>query len=71
MVNELLLALGQSDVEVQRISDERAIRRHITLNEIPGLVINGQLASTRELPPREMLLNWLQQATQQEDTTPA
>ncbi len=29
------------------------------LDEIPGLLIDGVLASTRQVPPKEKLLEWL------------
>ncbi|MCK6539952.1 MAG: thioredoxin family protein [Anaerolineales bacterium] len=59
LIDEVLQELGKSDVEVVRVDDEKQIRHHISLDEIPGLVIDGVLASTRELPPREKLVEWL------------
>ncbi len=59
LIDEVLHELGKSDVEVVRVDDEKQIRHHISLDEIPGLVIDGVLASTRELPPREKLVEWL------------
>jgi hypothetical protein len=64
LVDEILLELGKTNAEVVRISDERAIRRHIALDEIPGLLIDGVLASTRELPSKEMLKEWLAKTNQ-------
>lgn len=71
LIDEVLLSLGMSDVEVLRISDERIITQYLTLEEIPGLVINGQLANTREVPTREMLRKWLIQSAQLEESPPA
>lgn len=61
---EMLLAnvlkeLGKIDVEVVRVGDEQRIRRYMPLDEVPGLLIDGVLASVRELPPREKLVEWL------------
>ncbi|HEX9838462.1 MAG TPA: thioredoxin family protein [Anaerolineales bacterium] len=59
LVNEVLRDLGRTDVEVMRNSDEHSIRRHMPLDEIPGLLIDGVLASTREVPSRDILKEWL------------
>ena len=59
LVDEVLLELGKTNAEVVRISDEHTIQRHIGLDAIPGLLIDGVLASTRDLPSKEMLKEWL------------
>ena len=59
LINEVLRDLGRTDVEVIRNSDERIIRRHIPLDQIPGLLIDGVLASSREIPSRDTLKEWL------------
>ena len=59
LINEVLRDLGTTDVEVIRNSDEHFIRRHMPLDEIPGLLIDGILASTREVPSRDTLKEWL------------
>ena len=59
LVNEVLRELGRTDVEVMRNSDEHSIRRHMPLDEIPGLLIDGVVASTREVPSRDILKEWL------------
>lgn len=59
LVDEVLQQLGKTDVKVTRVEDERQIRHYIALEQIPGLVIDGVLASTRDLPPREKLVEWL------------
>ena len=59
LVDEVLKELGKTDVEAVRVSDEKQIRHYMPLDEIPGLLIDGVLASTRELPSRETLLKWL------------
>lgn len=59
LIADVLRELGKSDVEVVRVDDETRIRHYMPLDEIPGLLIDGVLASTREIPPREKLLEWL------------
>lgn len=63
LVDEVLQELGKTDVEVVRVDEEKRIRHYISLDEIPGLLIDGVLASTRELPSREMLIKWLSGVT--------
>lgn len=58
LLNEVVEELG-GDFEVVRISDERKIRRHIPADEIPGLLIDGVLVSTGEVPSRQQLIEWL------------
>jgi hypothetical protein len=58
LVNEVLSELKLSGVQVVRISDEKTIRSYMPLDEIPGLVINGHLISTRVVPERSVLLDW-------------
>ena len=58
LVNQVILDLGISSVEIERVSDERRIRHHMPLDEIPGLVIDGHLVSNNQLPDREELLRW-------------
>lgn len=59
LINDVLRELGKSGIEIVRVSDERKIRKYIPLDEIPGLLIDGVLVSTRELPRRETLVEWL------------
>lgn len=59
LIADVLRELGKSGVEVVRVDDETQIRHYMPLDEIPGLVIDGVLASTREIPSREKLLEWL------------
>lgn len=58
LVNQVIVDLGISGVEVERVTDERRIRHHMPLDEIPGLVIDGHLISTRRPPDREALSRW-------------
>ncbi|MEW6716746.1 MAG: thioredoxin family protein [Chloroflexota bacterium] len=50
---------GRTEVEVERVDDERIIRHHIPLDAIPGLLIDGRLVSQREVPTIETLLDWV------------
>lgn len=59
LINQVLKEMGKTGVELVRISDERQIRKFIPLDQIPGLVIDGNLVSTRIVPGRETLLEWL------------
>lgn len=59
LVDELVNELDLPKAGIERITDERAIRKYMPLDEIPGLVIDEQLVSTRKPPYRETLLDWL------------
>lgn len=56
---EAIVKTGRTDVEVERLDDEHIILHHIPLDAIPGLLIDGQLVSQREVPAIETLLDWL------------
>ncbi len=59
LIADVLKQLGKTDVEVVRVDDEMRIRHYMPLDEVPGLLIDGVLASVRELPPRDKLVEWL------------
>jgi len=59
LLNEVVDELGAKNVEITRVSDEKRIRKYMPLDEIPGLLIDGILASTREVPDRATLAEWL------------
>ena len=64
---EMLLAgvlaeLKLADTPVTRVDDPVQIRHHIPLDDMPGLLIDGRLVSQRQLPSRDTLREWLQQA---------
>ncbi len=61
LVNEVLQELGKSGVEIVRNSDERHIRKFMPLDEIPGMLIDGHLVSTGQVPERETLIAWFTQ----------
>ncbi len=56
---EAIARMGGKDIAVERIDDELVIRRHIPLDAIPGLLIDGHLVSERQVPSVEILLHWL------------
>lgn len=56
---EVITKTGRTDIQVERVDDERAIRHYIALDAIPGLVIDGVLVSERQIPSPETLQDWL------------
>ena len=56
---EAVAKSGRTDVEVEREDDERIIQHHIPLDAMPGMLIDGQLVSQREVPTIETLLDWV------------
>jgi hypothetical protein len=59
LIHEVINELGRSDVEIVRINDDKTVLEYMPLDQIPGLLIDGVLVSTRELPERETLVEWL------------
>lgn len=59
LIDEVAEQLGATNFEIERVSDEKRVLQHISLDEIPGLLIDGILVSTREIPSRETLVKWL------------
>lgn len=60
LVNEIVDELKLTGVEIVRVNDEKAIRHHMPLDEIPGLVIDGHLVSTQDVHEKDVLLGWFQ-----------
>jgi Thioredoxin domain len=58
---EALTKLGRTDVQVERVDDERIILHHLPLDAIPGLLIDDKLVSQRTVPDSETLLEWLKE----------
>jgi hypothetical protein len=56
---EALMEVGRSDVQVERVDEERVILRYLPLDAIPGLMIDDRLVSQRQIPDMETLLDWL------------
>jgi hypothetical protein len=71
LVAEGLRTLEIADAQVERISDEHVIRRHMALDAIPGLAIDGRLVCEREVPDLATLTGWLAQAHKYEKSRPA
>jgi hypothetical protein len=59
LIDEVAEQLGATNFEIERVNDEKRVLQHISLDEIPGLLIDGILVSTREIPSRETLVKWL------------
>jgi hypothetical protein len=59
LIDEVAEQLGAANIEIERVSDEKRVLQHMPLDEIPGLLIDGILVSTGEIPPRETLVEWL------------
>lgn len=59
LLHDVLKESGRRDVEILRIDDERKIRKYMPIDEIPGLVIDGKLVTTRAIPERGDLEGWL------------
>jgi hypothetical protein len=59
MIDEIIRELGETNFEITRGTDEKRILEFMPMDEIPGLLINGVLASTGEIPARETLVEWL------------
>ena len=62
LVNEVLQQLGKRGIEIVRNSDEHYIRKFMPLDEIPGMLIDGHLVSSGQVPERETLIAWLREA---------
>lgn len=65
LIDQVLKETGKTGVEFVRISDERQIRKFIPLDEVPGLVIDGNLVSTRSVPAKEALRAGSRESTSQ------
>ena len=59
LLDEVAEQLGATNFVIERVNDEKRVLEYMPLDEIPGLLINGVLVSTREIPPRETLVEWL------------
>lgn len=59
LLHEILSELGLTEIKIERITDERYIRKFMPVEEIPGLVIDGHLVSNNIVPSKEELRNWL------------
>jgi hypothetical protein len=62
LVMRALTELGLTDATVEKVSDVWAIRRWMSEDLIPGLVIDGVLVSEGRLPAPAELRSWLEEA---------
>ncbi len=62
LIAQALHTLEICDAQVERVSDEHVIRRHIALEAIPGLAIDGKLVCERDVPDLARLTGWIAQA---------
>ncbi len=62
LVIEVLQALGVRDAKVELVTDERVIEYDLISEQMPGLMINGQLTWGGSVPTKEQVTEWLQQA---------
>jgi hypothetical protein len=60
---EVIAQSGRTDIQVERVDDERTIRHYIPLDAIPGLLIDGTVVSERQVPSIETLQDWLNKVT--------
>ncbi len=59
LVGEVAASLGRDDIEIVHVDNEQKILHYMPLDAIPGLVIDGELVSEREVPSRATLEKWL------------
>jgi hypothetical protein len=62
LIMQILTELGLTDATVEKVSDVRTIRRWMSEDLIPGLVIDGVLVSEGRLPTPAELRAWLDEA---------
>ncbi|HET7010351.1 MAG TPA: thioredoxin family protein [Anaerolineales bacterium] len=59
LLQEMLVESRRTDVTIDRVSDEKAIRKYMPAEAIPGLVIDGRLVHSGSVPSRDMLRKWI------------
>ncbi len=62
LVIEALESLDVREANVELVTDERVIEYDLISDQMPGLMINGQLTWAGSVPTREQVSEWLQQA---------
>ena len=65
-VARMLAELGLSQVQLTWTDDPHRIRKFLPEDELPGLVINGHLVSSRRLPDEAEIRQWLSDSAQSE-----
>jgi hypothetical protein len=61
LLASVLAELKLTDTPVTRVDDPVQIRHHISLDDVPGLLIDRRLVSQGRLPSRDELREWLRQ----------
>ena len=59
LIDDVAAQLGAPNFVIERVDDEKRILQYMPLDEIPGLLIDGVLVSTGDVPSRETLVEWL------------
>jgi hypothetical protein len=54
--------LGGREANVELVADERVIEYDLISEQMPGLMINGQLTWAGSVPTKEQVSEWLQHA---------
>ena len=62
LIAGVLKDFGRKEDEIIKVDDEKTIKKYIPLDLIPGLVIDGRLVSTKNLPDEDTLRKWLREA---------
>lgn len=62
LVIEALQTLGVREANVELVTDERVIEYDLIGEQLPGLMVNGQLAWAGSVPTKAQVTEWLQQA---------
>ncbi len=62
LVIEVLQSLGVREANVELVTDERVIEYDLISEQMPGLMINGQLTWGGSVPTKEQVSEWLQHA---------
>ena len=62
LVIEALQSLGVREANVELVTDERVIEYDLISDQLPGLMINGQLTWGGSVPTKEQVSEWLQHA---------
>jgi hypothetical protein len=62
LVIEALKELGVHQASVELVTDQRMIDYGLLAESAPGLLINGYLAWSGSVPPKDQLDAWIKQA---------
>ena len=62
LVIKVLKELGIRQANVELVTDQRMIEYGLVAERAPGLLINGYLAWSGSVPPRDQLAAWIREA---------